>query len=101
MELSSFHPGLVGGHCIGVDPYYLTHKAEQLGYHPEVVLAGRRINDGMSSWVARQVVLELTRNKTPVSGANILILGFTFKEDCPDIRNTKVIVWLSICLSIQ
>jgi len=86
-----FKPGLVGGHCIGVDPYYLTHKAEQVGYHPEVVLAGRRINDRMGEWIAEQVVIKLAQNKVPVGGAKVLILGLTFKENCPDLRNTKVI----------
>ena len=86
-----FRPGLVGGHCIGVDPYYLTHKAEKLGYHPQVVLAGRRINDGMGRWVAEQVVLELARRRQQIVGARVLVLGLTFKEDCPDLRNTKVV----------
>ena len=86
-----FRPGLVGGHCIGVDPYYLTHKAEQLGYHPQVVLAGRRINDGMGEWVAGQLVLEMARRSLPVGGARVLVLGLTFKENCPDLRNTRVI----------
>ena len=86
-----FRPGLVGGHCIGVDPYYLTHKAEQLGYHPQVVLAGRRINDGMGRWVAEQLVLELARRGAVLASANVLILGLTFKENCPDIRNTRVV----------
>lgn len=86
-----FRPGLVGGHCIGVDPYYLTHKAEQLGYHPQVVLAGRRINDGMGRWVVERLVLELARRSSVTSGAQVLILGLSFKENCPDLRNTRVI----------
>jgi UDP-N-acetyl-D-galactosamine dehydrogenase len=86
-----FRPGLVGGHCIGVDPYYLTHKAQQVGYHPEVILAGRRINDGMGAYVADQLIrLMLRRALNPV-GARVLVLGLSFKEDCPDLRNTKVI----------
>ncbi len=85
-----FRPGLVGGHCIGVDPYYLTHKAEEVGYHPQVVLAGRRINDGMGRWVAEQFVQELARRRQQFIGSHVLILGFSFKEDCPDIRNSKV-----------
>ena len=86
-----FRPGLVGGHCIGVDPYYLTHKAEQLGYHPQVVLAGRRINDGMSRWVVDQLVLELARRGAVIAGAQVLVLGLSFKENCPDLRNTRVV----------
>jgi len=86
-----FSPGLVGGHCIGVDPYYLTHKAQEVGYHPEVILAGRRINDNMGSHVAGQVVKLMTKKGIPVVGSNILILGLTFKENCPDIRNTRVV----------
>ncbi len=86
-----FRPGLVGGHCIGVDPYYLTHKAEQLGYHPEVILAGRRINDSMAAHVADQTVKTMLRKGLPVIGSKVLILGLTFKENCPDVRNTKVI----------
>jgi UDP-N-acetyl-D-galactosamine dehydrogenase len=86
-----FRPGLVGGHCIGVDPYYLTHKAEMLGYHPEVILAGRRINDGMGKFIAEQTVKNLVRNGWQVKGAPIIILGLTFKEDCPDLRNSRVI----------
>lgn len=85
-----FRPGLVGGHCIGVDPYYLTHKAEQLGYHPQVVLAGRRINDGMGRWVVEQLVLEMAQRGIVISGSRVLVLGFTFKENCPDFRNTRV-----------
>jgi len=86
-----FRPGLVGGHCIGVDPYYLTHKAESLGYHPQVILAGRRINDGMGKFVAEKTVKLLIAADRPVKGAKVLILGWTFKEDVPDIRNTRVI----------
>ena len=86
-----FRPGLVGGHCIGVDPYYLTHKAEMLGYHPEVILAGRRINDGMGKFVAEQTIKHLVRNGWSVKGTPIIVLGLTFKEDCPDLRNSRVI----------
>ncbi len=86
-----FSPGLVGGHCIGVDPYYLTHKAEAMGYHPEVILSGRRINDGMGAHVARQTVKALIKKGTVVSKARVLVLGMTFKENCPDVRNSKVI----------
>ena len=86
-----FRPGLVGGHCIGVDPYYLTHKAEQLGYHPQVVLAGRRINDGMGRWLAEQLVLALAQRRQEVVGKRVLVLGLSFKENCPDLRNTKVV----------
>ena len=85
-----FRPGLVGGHCIGVDPYYLTHKAEAIGYHPQVILAGRRINDGMGAYVAGQMVKAMLKRRMQVNGARILVLGFTFKENCPDIRNTRV-----------
>lgn len=86
-----FRPGLVGGHCIGVDPYYLTHKAQALGYHPEVILAGRRINDGMGAHVAEQVFKLMTRKRVNVVDANILVMGLTFKENCPDLRNTRVV----------
>ena len=86
-----FRPGLVGGHCIGVDPYYLTHKAQQSGYHPEMILAGRRINDNMSNYIVSEVVKLLLLRKLPVNGARILVMGLSFKENCPDIRNTKVI----------
>lgn len=86
-----FRPGLVGGHCIGVDPYYLTHKAQALGYHPEVILAGRRINDGMGAHVAEQVIKLMMRKRIQVVDANILVMGLTFKENCPDLRNTKVV----------
>ncbi|HOW51068.1 MAG TPA: Vi polysaccharide biosynthesis UDP-N-acetylglucosamine C-6 dehydrogenase TviB [bacterium] len=86
-----FRPGLVGGHCIGVDPYYLTHKAESLGYHPEVILAGRRINDNMGHFVAQKVVKLMSRGGAKILGAKVLVLGMTFKENCPDIRNSRVI----------
>jgi UDP-N-acetyl-D-galactosamine dehydrogenase len=86
-----FRPGLVGGHCIGVDPYYLTYKAEALGYHPQVILAGRRINDGMGAYVAGQMVKAMLKRGIPVSGARILVLGLAFKENCPDLRNTRVV----------
>ncbi len=86
-----FRPGLVGGHCIGVDPYYLTHKAQKLGYHPEVILAGRRINDGMGKFVAEQTIKQLVRRGHPVRDCPIIVLGLTFKEDCPDLRNSRVI----------
>jgi len=86
-----FRPGLVGGHCIGVDPYYLTHKAQSIGYHPEVILAGRRLNDGMGAYVASQLVKAMTRKSIQVNGARILIMGLAFKENCPDVRNTKVV----------
>jgi UDP-N-acetyl-D-galactosamine dehydrogenase len=86
-----FRPGLVGGHCIGVDPYYLTHKAQEIGYHPEIILAGRRINDRMGEYVAQRVVRLMTRRGLPVGGSRALILGLTFKENCPDIRNTRVL----------
>lgn len=85
-----FRPGLVGGHCIGVDPYYLTHKAEMLGYHPQVILAGRRINDGMAAYVAQQTVKGMIHNGGAVKGAKVIVLGLTFKENCPDLRNSKV-----------
>lgn len=86
-----FRPGLVGGHCIGVDPYYLTHKAETLGYHPQVILAGRRINDGMGAYVAGQMVKAMLKKRIQVDGARVLVLGLTFKENCPDLRNTRVV----------
>jgi UDP-N-acetyl-D-galactosamine dehydrogenase len=86
-----FRPGLVGGHCIGVDPYYLTHKAQSVGYHPEMILAGRRLNDGMGAYVVSQLVKKMLRRSIQVERANVLVMGFTFKENCPDIRNTKVI----------
>lgn len=87
----NFYPGLVGGHCIGVDPYYLTYKAEQLGYHSQIILSGRRINDDMGRYVAESLVKNLIKADIPVKGARVAILGFTFKENCPDTRNTKVI----------
>jgi UDP-N-acetyl-D-galactosamine dehydrogenase len=86
-----FRPGLVGGHCIGVDPFYLTHKAEAMGYHPHVILAGRRINDGMGKYVAGQMVKTMLKRRLQVDGARVLVLGLTFKEDCPDLRNTRVV----------
>ena len=86
-----FRPGLVGGHCIGVDPYYLTHKADMLGYHPQVILAGRRINDGMGKYVAEQTVKEMIAAGSSIKGASVIVLGLTFKENCPDLRNRKVI----------
>ncbi|MGN9713951.1 Vi polysaccharide biosynthesis UDP-N-acetylglucosamine C-6 dehydrogenase TviB [Acinetobacter variabilis] len=86
-----FRPGLVGGHCIGVDPYYLTHKAQAIGYHPEIILAGRRLNDGMGAYVVTQLVKAMIKKKIQVEGAKVLVLGLSFKENCPDIRNTKII----------
>ena len=86
-----FRPGLVGGHCIGVDPYYLTHKAEEIGYRPEIILAGRRLNDRMANYVASQLIKAMLAQKITISGSRVLVLGLTFKEDCPDLRNTKVI----------
>ena len=86
-----FRPGLVGGHCIGVDPYYLTHKAQEIGYHPEIILAGRRINDDMGNYVVEQVVKLMINRKIEVSGSRVLVLGLTFKENCPDLRNSRVI----------
>ena len=87
----NFKPGLVGGHCIGVDPYYLAQKAQEVGYHPEIILAGRRLNDSMGKYVAIEVVKLMMRKNLKVYKSKVLILGFTFKEDCPDIRNTRVI----------
>lgn len=86
-----FRPGLVGGHCIGVDPYYLTHKAEAIGYHPQIILAGRRLNDGMGAYVAGQLVKALLRKRIHAQGARVLVMGLTFKENCPDLRNTRVV----------
>jgi UDP-N-acetyl-D-galactosamine dehydrogenase len=86
-----FRPGLVGGHCIGVDPYYLTHKAQSVGYHPEIILAGRRLNDGMGAYVASQLVKAMLKQRIHVEGARVLVMGLTFKENCPDLRNTKVV----------
>ena len=85
-----FFPGLVGGHCIGVDPYYLTYKAESVGYHPQVILAGRKINDGMGAYIAEQTIKKLIRNGKAINGAKVTVLGLTFKEDCPDLRNSRV-----------
>jgi UDP-N-acetyl-D-galactosamine dehydrogenase len=85
-----YRPGLVGGHCIGVDPYYLTHKAQAIGFHPEIILAGRRVNDGMAAFVAHDIVKTMVARKLPVGAARLLVMGFTFKENCPDTRNTKV-----------
>jgi len=86
-----FKPGLVGGHCIGVDPYYLTHKAQEMGYNPEIILAGRRLNDGMGIYVANQVIKLMIKKGQTINHAKILFLGITFKENCPDIRNSRVI----------
>lgn len=86
-----FRPGLVGGHCIGVDPYYLTYKAQAIGYHPEVILAGRRINDGMGAYVAGQMIKAMLKRRIQIDGARVLVLGLTFKENCPDLRNTRVV----------
>lgn len=86
-----FRPGLVGGHCIGVDPYYLTHKAQTIGYHPEIILAGRRLNDGMGAYVASQLIKAMLRRCIQVQGARVLVMGLTFKENCPDLRNTRVV----------
>ncbi|SFU32161.1 Vi polysaccharide biosynthesis UDP-N-acetylglucosamine C-6 dehydrogenase TviB [Halomonas korlensis] len=86
-----FRPGLVGGHCIGVDPYYLTHRAQQVGYHPEVILSGRRINDGMGAYVAGQLIKQMIKRRLQVQGARVLVMGLTFKENCPDLRNTRVV----------
>ncbi|HEY9278765.1 MAG TPA: Vi polysaccharide biosynthesis UDP-N-acetylglucosamine C-6 dehydrogenase TviB [Eoetvoesiella sp.] len=86
-----FRPGLVGGHCIGVDPYYLTHKAQSLGYHPEIILAGRRLNDSMGGYVVSQLVKAMTKQRIQVQGSKVLVMGLTFKENCPDLRNTRVV----------
>jgi UDP-N-acetyl-D-galactosamine dehydrogenase len=86
-----FKPGLVGGHCIGVDPYYLTHKADMLGYHPQVILAGRRINDGMGKFIAEQTIKHMIASGSYIKGARVNVLGLTFKENCGDLRNSKVI----------
>ncbi len=86
-----FRPGLVGGHCIGVDPYYLTYKAQTVGYHPEIILAGRRLNDGMGAYVASQLIKAMLKKRIHVDGARVLVMGLTFKENCPDLRNTKVV----------
>ncbi len=86
-----FRPGLVGGHCIGVDPYYLTHKAQAIGYHPEIILAGRRLNDSMGTYVVSQLVKAMTKRKIQVQGSRVLVMGLTFKENCPDVRNTRIV----------
>jgi UDP-N-acetyl-D-glucosamine/UDP-N-acetyl-D-galactosamine dehydrogenase len=86
-----FRPGLVGGHCIGVDPYYLTHKSQAIGYHPEIILAGRRLNDGMGGYVVAQLIKAMTKKHIEVDGARVLVMGFAFKENCPDLRNTRVV----------
>lgn len=86
-----FRPGLVGGHCIGVDPYYLTHKAQELGYHPNMILAGRRLNDDMGRYIASSTIKKMLRKGIDVSSSRVLIMGLTFKENCPDLRNTRVI----------
>lgn len=86
-----FRPGLVGGHCIGVDPYYLTHKAQAIGYHPEIILAGRRLNNGMGTYVVAQLVKAMTKKRIQVEGARVLVMGFAFKENCPDLRNTRIV----------
>lgn len=87
----NFRPGLVGGHCIGVDPYYLTHKAQSIGLHPEIILAARRLNDRMGEYVATQLIKEMVKQRIQVVGSKILIMGLSFKENCPDIRNTKIV----------
>jgi UDP-N-acetyl-D-galactosamine dehydrogenase len=92
----NFKPGLVGGHCIGVDPYYLAQKAQEAGYHPEIILAGRRLNDSMGAYVAHEVVKLMVKKDIPVKKAKILLLGITFKENCPDVRNTKVVDILNV-----
>jgi UDP-N-acetyl-D-galactosamine dehydrogenase len=86
-----FKPGLVGGHCIGVDPYYLAQRAQEFGYHPEIILAGRRLNDSMGEYVASQIVKLMIKKGISVNGATLLMLGITFKENCPDVRNTKIV----------
>ena len=86
-----FRPGLVGGHCIGIDPYYLTHKAQAIGYHPEIILAGRRLNDSMGTYVVSQLIKAMTKKRIQAAGAKVLVMGLTFKENCPDIRNTRII----------
>ena len=89
-NFSPYRPGLVGGHCIGVDPYYLSHKSEMLGYHPELILAGRRINNGMANYISQQTIKQMIDNDTNIKGAKVIVLGLTFKENCPDLRNSKV-----------
>src|SRR5699024_3194397 len=86
-----FRPGLVGGHCIGVVPYYLTHKAQSIGYHPEIILAGRRLNDAMGTYVVAQLIKAMTKKRIQVQESRILVMGLTFKENCPDLRNTRVV----------
>ena len=86
-----FRPGLVGGHCIGVDPYYLTHKAEQIGYHPHIILAGRRLNDGMGAYIASELIKKMLLMGIKIHKSKVLVMGLSFKENCPDIRNTRVI----------
>jgi len=86
-----FRPGLVGGHCIGVDPYYLTHKSQTMGYHPEIILAGRRLNDNMGAYVANQLIKEMIKQQTQIDGSRVLVMGLSFKENCPDLRNTRVV----------
>jgi len=93
-----FRPGLVGGHCIGVDPYYLTYKADMLGYHPQVILAGRRINDGMSDYVAQQTVKQMIQSGVCIKGSKVLVMGLTFKENCPDLRNSR---WLMLYMNYR
>ena len=87
----NFFPGLVGGHCIGVDPYYLMHKSESIGYHPEIITAGRRLNDNISSFLVTKLIKKMIKNNIPIDSSKVLILGLAFKENCPDIRNTGVI----------
>jgi UDP-N-acetyl-D-galactosamine dehydrogenase len=86
-----FSPGLVGGHCIGVDPYYIAQKAQEVGYHPEIILAGRRMNDGMGAWIASQIIKLMIKKDIPINKSKVLVLGITFKENCPDVRNSKVV----------
>ena len=86
-----FRPGLVGGHCIGVDPHYLTHKAQSVGYHPEVILSGRKVNEGIGKYIASQFVKAMLKKRIHVEGSRVLVMGLTFKENCPDLRNTKVV----------
>ena len=86
-----FRPGLVGGHCIGVDPSYLTHKAKAIGYYPQIILAGRRLNDGMGAYVAAQLIKAMIKKSIQIEGARVLVMGLTFKENCPDLRNTRVV----------
>ena len=90
-NFNKFQPGLVGGHCIGVDPYYLAQKAQEVGYNPEIILAGRRMNDTMAEWYANDIIKRMIKEEVKILGSKVLLLGITFKENCPDIRNTKVI----------